>query len=326
MILVVSHDGDDHSPVVLERLQGLGVRATLLDLARFPRHLRLSLTCSNSDGPSALFSSENGEPDLPLDDLRVIWWRRPQPFELDPRIEDPAAASFAHHECYQAIAGLWPTLSPFWINEPHRDERASGKSFQLAVAQDVGLEIPPTLITNDPESARRFSAEHGLENTIYKTFSGTLNAWRETRLLRQEELGMLDSVSLAPVIFQEYVPAALDLRVTMIDGEVFAAAIHSQETPYKVDYRMHMDETPVEPYVLPEPIVDRLRLLMRRLGLVYGAIDLRLTPDGRFVFFEVNPSGQWLFIEERTGQPITDRIVALMVEKNRIAKRAATGS
>ena len=117
------------------------------------------------------------------------------------------------------------------------------------------------------------------------------------------------------MIFQEYVPGAVDLRVTMIDGTPFAAAIHSQDTPYKVDYRMHMDETIVEPYSLPQEIVARLRLLMQRLGLVYGAIDLRVTPDERFIFFEVNPSGQWLFIEERTGLPITETFVQLLTAK-----------
>ena len=44
---------------------------------------------------------------------------------------------------------------------------------------------------------------------------------------------------------------------------------------------------------------------MAAFGLVYGAIDMRLTAEGEYVFLEVNPAGQWLFIEERTGQPIT---------------------
>jgi hypothetical protein len=316
VILVVSHEADDHAPVVLERLHGLGAAAQLLDLARFPRELRLSLVCSGANGASAAFASHDGQPDVDLDDCRAVWWRRPQPFELDPAIEDPVAINFARNECYLALGGLWSTLQAFWINEPARDEIASGKPHQLQVAADIGLEIPATLITNDPDSARRFSAEHGADGTVYKTFSGTLEAWRETRLLREEELELLDSVALAPVIFQEYVPGTIDLRVTMIDGTPFAAAIHSQETPYKVDYRMHMDETAVEPYSLPDEVVERLRALMRRLGLVYGAIDLRLTPDGRFVFFEVNPSGQWLFIEERTGQPITDALVRLLVAKD----------
>jgi glutathione synthase/RimK-type ligase-like ATP-grasp enzyme len=317
VILVISHRDDDHAPAVLNRLEAMGATATLLDLAQFPRLLRLSMACSGSGGASAALAAGDGQMDLRLDDCRAIWWRRPQPFEFDPAIQDRVALNFARHECHLAIAGLWPTLAAFWVNRPQRDESASGKAYQLKVAGEVGLEIPETLITNDPESARRFSLEHGAAGTVYKTFSGTADAWRETRLLKDEELDLLDAVALAPVIFQEYVPAAVDLRVTMIDGTAFAAAIHSQDTPYKVDYRMHMDEAAVEPYSLPEPIVERLRLLMGRLGLVYGAIDLRLTPDGRFVFFEVNPSGQWLFIEERTGLPITENLAQLLAARDR---------
>jgi glutathione synthase/RimK-type ligase-like ATP-grasp enzyme len=49
---------------------------------------------------------------------------------------------------------------------------------------------------------------------------------------------------------------------------------------------------------------------MRRLGLEYGAIDLRLTPDGEYVFFEVNPAGQFLFVEHACGLPISAALAA----------------
>ncbi len=60
----------------------------------------------------------------------------------------------------------------------------------------------------------------------------------------------------------------------------------------------------------------RLRALMTRLGLVYGAIDMRLTPDGHYIFLEINPSGQWLFVEERSGQPITASFARLLANHN----------
>jgi glutathione synthase/RimK-type ligase-like ATP-grasp enzyme len=107
------------------------------------------------------------------------------------------------------------------------------------------------------------------------------------------------------VIFQEYVPAVVDLRVTVVGDDIFAAGIHSQETRYRVDFRIDMNQASIEAHSLPGEVESCVRELIRRLGLVYGAIDMRLTPDGRYVFLEVNPAGQWLFIEGRTGQPIT---------------------
>jgi glutathione synthase/RimK-type ligase-like ATP-grasp enzyme len=65
----------------------------------------------------------------------------------------------------------------------------------------------------------------------------------------------------------------------------------------------HLDFRPVE---LPALWIRRLHDLMRHLGLVYGAIDLMRTADGDYVFLEINPAGEWLFVSERSGQPITE--------------------
>jgi glutathione synthase/RimK-type ligase-like ATP-grasp enzyme len=112
------------------------------------------------------------------------------------------------------------------------------------------------------------------------------------------------------------VPAQVDLRITMMGEHVFAAAIYSQETSYTVDFRMDMDAGRVEAFEMPGGVIERLRALMERLGLVYGAIDMRLTPDGRYVFLEINPAGQWMFIEHRTGQPMTEAFVRLLMERD----------
>jgi glutathione synthase/RimK-type ligase-like ATP-grasp enzyme len=88
--------------------------------------------------------------------------------------------------------------------------------------------------------------------------------------------------------------------------------VHSQETAYKIDMRMDIANARITPVQLPEEVRDRLTDLMRRLGLVYGAIDMRRTPDGRYVFLEINPAGQWLFIEERTGQTISAALARLL--------------
>jgi hypothetical protein len=56
---------------------------------------------------------------------------------------------------------------------------------------------------------------------------------------------------------------------------------------------------------MPAKTDQKIHLLMKRLGLLYGAVDLRLTPEGEYVFLEINPAGEWRFVEERTHQPIT---------------------
>lgn len=316
MVLVLSSGRDEHAEAVLSCLARDGVPARLLDLSEFPQRWRLSMSYKRSGSFEPSFLAVNGE-ELPVSSCQVVWWRRPQPFVLHPEIATPAHQSFVFNECHTAIFGLWLSLDAFWVNHPTRDEEASHKAYQLKVAQDVGLEIPLTLITNDPDQARAFVESLGPERTIYKSFSATERDWRETRVLKPEEVALLDSVKFAPVIFQEYVPAQVDLRITVVGSAIFAAAIHSQETSYKADYRMDMGTARVEPLELPDEVARRLLALMQRLGLAYGAIDMRLTPDGRFVFLEVNPAGQWLFVAERTGQPITETLARLLALHDR---------
>ena len=140
--------------------------------------------------------------------------------------------------------------------------------------------------------------------------------------MRQDELSLLDHVRYAPVIFQEYVEALYDLRVTVVGDEVFAAAIHSQETAYAVDFRMDIESAEIEPVSLPVEVEERVRALLTRLGLVYGAIDMRRTPDDRYVFLEINPAGQWLFVEEKSGQPIASALAEVLVTRDRAGTRS----
>jgi glutathione synthase/RimK-type ligase-like ATP-grasp enzyme len=169
------------------------------------------------------------------------------------------------------------------------------------------------LITNDPDEARRFIDDVGPARTIYKTFLATEEHWRETRVLRNEELQMIDAVRFAPVIFQEYIAADADIRVTIVGDELFAAAIRSAPNGYSVDYRMDMEGATLTPAKLPDHVVKMLHIFMQTLGIVYGAVDLLYTTDGDYIFLEVNPAGEWRFVEERTAQPITSAMADLLV-------------
>ena len=123
--------------------------------------------------------------------------------------------------------------------------------------------------------------------------------------LREEEVQLLDHVRHTPVIFQSYADAVYDLRITVVGDQIFAAAIFSQETDYKIDCRIDIGNARIQAVTLPLEVDERLRTLMRCMGLVYGAVDMRLKPDGTYVFLEINPAGQFLYIEVATGLPIT---------------------
>jgi glutathione synthase/RimK-type ligase-like ATP-grasp enzyme len=159
-----------------------------------------------------------------------------------------------------------------WINVPSRDSSAGHKPYQLALAQEIGLQIPETLMTSNADEVRTFWRRYEGE-VIHKQFIAKEVTWRETRRLLNQDEAHLASVNHAPVIFQRHVPAVADLRVTVVDKAVFAAGADVRNATYPQDVRMNL-EAKYEPHELPEEVITRLKTLMQKLGLVYGAMDL----------------------------------------------------
>ena len=320
VITIISSNDDVHAQAVMRELSNLGVNANMLDLSNFPKAGGLTFTCGKDDrGGTTVYRDKQGA--INFKESQVVWWRRPQPYSLDEEVKRPEDIQFCYTECEETFAGLWQSMDCFWINEPTREEVASRKCYQLGLASEMGFTIPDTCITNEPMKAKAFIDKWGNENTVYKPFTGTEEAWRETRVIKVDELDLLDSVRFAPVIFQEYIRAEADLRITVVDKEIFAAAIYPRENSYQVDFRMAMDEVDIKPVSLPSVINERLLTFMEKLGLVYGAIDMRLTPEGNYVFLEINPTGQWLFIEEKTRQPIARAMASLMVKHDNVNRK-----
>ena len=109
-----------------------------------------------------------------------MWWRRPQVADVST-VADIDARIFTANEWHEAISGLWLLLDVPWCNPPANDETAGRKLHQLRLAAELGLSIPRTLVTSDPERAREFVERQGVGRTIFKTFSATHEVWRETR-------------------------------------------------------------------------------------------------------------------------------------------------
>lgn len=111
---------------------------------------------------------------------------------------------------------------------------------------------------------------------------------------------------------QEHVPRGRDVRVTVIGERVFAAEVATVRPEADIDWRLDLAAT-WHGHDLPEALADRLRALLRALGLNYGCIDLRRRPDGDYVFFEVNPSGRFLFVEIDAGPPLAQAMAELLL-------------
>jgi glutathione synthase/RimK-type ligase-like ATP-grasp enzyme len=132
-------------------------------------------------------------------------------------------------------------------------------------------------------------------------------------------LEMIDSLQIAPVIYQELIPKRFDVRVTIVGNRVFAAAIHSQEVDSaRIDWRRtNTEHLPHSVHRLPTTIEAKILDFMDRLKLRYGALDFVLTPSDEYVFLEVNPNGQWVWLEDLLKLPISKSIAIWLDEHSR---------
>ena len=301
MILAVSYPGEEHTAGVVECLRQRGREVVQIDLADFPA---CGLSLVWCDGVPAEYWLETSAGQVNVSSADVGWWRRVQPFRIDPAIRSEQERLFVNSETSQAVYGMLDALQCPWVNPREADAAAHHKPYQWTVAKEVGLRVPRTRVTNRPEEAKSFIEAVGIGKTVFKAFLASIDAWRETRLVERGDLDRLELVRYAPVIFQEFIEG-VDLRVTIIGDAVFAAEIDARNTRYPVDMRMVVGEASVRPVELEASVRRRLLDLQARLSLVYGAIDLRRTSSGEYYFLEVNPAGQWHFVEQRTGLPIT---------------------
>ncbi|MGG6297880.1 MvdC/MvdD family ATP grasp protein [Leptolyngbya sp. AN02str] len=304
MILIISSLIDVHAQAVIKELSELGVKDKyLLDLSRFPMQLDLSIHLNNED-PCHFALTPLYEAACNVEDVAAVWWRRPQPFQLPLSMVDPIYCDFAFAEANTAFQGMWQCSSALWVNNIVRDAAASHKPWQLVEAKKVGLSIPDTLMTNSPEEARQFWEKYPDNTVIFKAFVAVDGIWRETRRVRQEEKEFEKNIRFAPVIFQKYIEAVADLRITIVGTQIFAAEADIKNRAYEEDVRLN-SSIAYKSCTLPSDIEQKLLSLMNNLGLEYGAIDMRVTPEGEYVFLEINPAGQFLYIENSAGLPIS---------------------
>jgi hypothetical protein len=200
----------------------------------------------------------------------------------------------------------WLELVPaLVVNRPSSMASNNSKPYQASYIAACGFEIPDTLITTDPQTARSFWREHG--KVIYKSISGIRSIVSQ---LTAEHEDRLENVAWCPTQFQEYVPGH-DFRVHVVGKEIFACEIRSDADDYRYASR-HGASCEIRACSIPATCAERCLALTDTLGLHLAGIDLRRRPDGRWYCFEVNPSPGFTYYQGHTGQPIDEALVRLL--------------
>ncbi len=320
MLLILSNKLDAHTDIVIKKLHESDLSFFRWNIEDFLISHIFTLKIDGGGIKKIELQAEDRMIDL-AKDISAVWYRRPEKPKIHDNITDSSIVEFVSRESDFILSNAYRLLEKkFWLNNPFRNKEIDNKLYQLNLVAEIGLEIPPTLVTNNPDMVYKFRKEYG--EVISKAISvGHIKEGERLKNIYTHKLTLkdfedLDSIRFLPTLFQAYVPKKLELRITVIEDNVFSCAIESQKSlQTKDDWRRYdFDNVPHYPYEIPATIKEKLIKFLEIAGLKFGAFDMVLTPDGRYVFLEINPNGQWYWIEHLTNLPITDTLVSLFAK------------
>lgn len=317
-VLVLAGDRDPAVDAVVDDLLRRGVAVFRCDTAWFPTRLSLEVLLHRSSWAGYLRTDYRS---VPLADIGSVWYRTPTAFVLPDGLS-PAERRHAAWEAKFGLGGVLAEIDAVWMNHPHREADLGFKPGQLSRATACGLAVPPSLITNRPEAVLEFAQEHDHDIVVKPlafnsvTEDGVTSAIY-THALNKADLADLAGVSASAHFFQKRVPKEFEVRLTMVGGEPFAAAIHAGSDVAAVDWRTDLAHVRLTTVDVPGDVLDGVSRFMDAFGITFGAFDFAVTPHHEWIMFECNGAGQFGFVETATGLPITAAVSALLGKGNR---------
>ncbi len=323
-ILIITRSNDNSCiETVSEEIYKLGGKPIRFNTDEFPTNIELSQRFNNDQDISVLLKIGDKNIDI-VNDIDAIWYRRSSiganiPKDMDKQLLGPAI-----NESKNLFQGAINSLDVFKFDNIANVRRASDKHLQLKIAKNIGLTIPDTLITNSADIVRSFYNKH--QRHIVTKMHSSFAVYRDgienvvfTNDVTKEHIEDLEGLNLCPMVFQNKIEKKLELRVTVVGYNVFSYSIDSQSSEdAKTDWRKE-GNTMVgnwKPYELPQKIKNKLFRLMDYLNLNYGAIDIILSPDNEYVFLEINPAGEFFWLDRLANYDISKAIAGILINAN----------
>ena len=319
-VLLLSHTQDYYNiDLVAQALEKLNYQPIRWNTDDFPEHMQITEAISQeAQGGTICIGKEN----MRQEQIAALWIRKVagprQSPELDPRFAVGAAreSSEVVNQFIRYLSHTRPT-----IDNMDKVLAASDKYYQLRVARLAGLELPDTIITNEPQQVIDFYEKHkgDVVTKMLTPLSTGMQAtgfFVYTSKLAPDYKDDLEGLQFSPMVFQNNIHKAYELRIAYVNGHCFAGKIDASGSQKgQTDWRQSEKTGNVwQPYEVPTELCQKLKVLMQHLGLAFGAIDVIKDTNGRYVFLEVNPAGEWGMLQKFLDLPIAEQIAQTLHE------------
>ncbi len=315
MILILSNKWDLTVDFVVAELRARGndfVRLNTEDLPSGQSTISLpdlNISVSKNEQTIDLYQS-----------TRVIWNRRPgKPYDNLPENEKPSNAirSFISDQWLVWLQAFQLIPDVTWVNHPQANYFMENKVRQLAIASKLGFAIPNTIISNDPSEIHRLAKKYDGVLIAKALYAPLIEEPKEdyfvfTNEIRLDDLKHEEEIKVCPSIFQQRLYPKIDYRVTVIGESVLAVRIEGENRSLEqIDWRTRKEELRFLAFKLPSEIETLCRRYVTESGLLFGALDL-VEYDGQFYFLEINPNGEWGWLQKPNNIPIAETLCDLL--------------
>ena len=247
----------------------------------------------------------HGAFNLTSEETHSIYYRKP----VFPALigYDASSVHLIQRDIISLINGIADSFDGLVLTRPSILRKAENKVFQLLTAASCGMTVPESYIGTDNSFFTPFSHNRSIIKPISTAKIKTSHGYD---LFQTEYFEIApDDISVTPVYLQNYIEKQFEARVTIVGNNIFPVRIDCKnKLDWRQDYASHRYQT----ISLPPSIEESCKEMMKRYNLIFGAFDFIITPDEKWIFLEVNPNGQWLWLEQALSLPISNKIIELL--------------
>lgn len=310
MILIITIKDDIHAITIRNTLKSKGYDdCHIIECDQLTTTNRVMWKNNSIDEQACLFTSEGACIDISKASL--VWWRRVRADQqLAAEMENEHQVKLINNDCRGSLGGMLESaFRGKWISSPSATNKAANKIYQLSIARKCGFRIPDTLISQSQDEVQEFiDGQKG--KVIVKPVVGAAGPLMFTTFIDDARKTDPESFRVCPAVYQEYIEGTRHIRLNCFGNKSYAAVIETDE----LDWRPNLN-VPVVKWEVPPSLHKKIRKVLDQLGLAMGILDLKITPEGEYVWLEVNPQGQFLFLEPLAKMPLASIFADYLLEE-----------
>ncbi|SRR6266404_634755 len=309
---IVTIRDDVHALLVSQYLRArYGINVYLIEADYLAGTSGFSWSISNQQDSrcTVLLTGPTGPTRVSLSEIAVVWWRKSPSRQLYPKCVVPEWSKLIDRDCESSLLGSFLTaFHGTCISNPLATTRAGNKLVQLETARKCGFCIPETLISQDPTEILAFK-NRWPGGVVVKAVRGVPGVTIFTRMISDFHISKPGSLELVPAIYQRIIEGTRHIRFVCFGTRLWAFELVSTLLDWREDHCAQISEID-----LPHTVANQIFSVIGQLDLRMGIGDLKISPEGEYVWLEVNPQGQFLFLQEATGINLAAEFADFLVD------------